>query len=202
MARFKIVPLFYSDDEGLAKEVLEVCRDSGFKEVEFLNRGEKSREVFSRIVNVGGVSLGAGTVKNGEDAEFFIDKGARFIVSPFFEEAVFSVCESKKISYIPGALTIAEINHCFKKTSSFVKVFPIDSLGGVKYIKSILSVLPDVPLLPSGGVGAVFEEIRSYKEVGCAGLGLGGSLISKELLSTKDMNLLKLRLDLLRGLLE
>ena len=128
------------------------------------------------------VIIGAGTVLNPEDARRCLDAGAQFLVTPGFNRATveFAARESKLI--MAGALTPTEVIEAWTAGSDFVKVFPCGQVGGAKYIKALKGPLPQIPLVPTGGVN--LNTAAEFIEAGAAALGIGGELVQSEALKS------------------
>ncbi|GII92337.1 bifunctional 4-hydroxy-2-oxoglutarate aldolase/2-dehydro-3-deoxy-phosphogluconate aldolase [Sinosporangium siamense] len=126
-----------------------------------------------------GVVAGAGTVRTAADAEAAIDAGARFLVTPTTVPAVLGLARAAGVPVACGALTPTEIDLAAGYGAAAVKVFPVAALGGPGYIRAVREPLDDVPLLPTGGVR--LADVPAYAGAGCAGVGVGGALVSAEL---------------------
>ena len=129
-----------------------------------------------------GILVGAGTVLNAEMARSCVDAGAEFLVSPGFDRGMveFAVREGKLV--MAGALTPTEVITAWEAGADFVKVFPCGNVGGAKYIKALRGPLPQIPLVPAGGVN--LETAGEFIEAGAAALGVGGELVSVEALKS------------------
>ena len=126
------------------------------------------------------VLVGAGTVLNKTMARQCADAGAQFLVTPGFDKS--TVVEAKKLGLLimAGALTPTEVMAAWNSGADFVKVFPCGNVGGATYLKALKGPLPDVPLVPTGGVN--LETAADYIRAGAAALGVGGELILKDAL--------------------
>jgi 2-dehydro-3-deoxyphosphogluconate aldolase/(4S)-4-hydroxy-2-oxoglutarate aldolase len=129
------------------------------------------------------VAIGAGTVLDAVTARQAILAGARFIVSPGFDQETVDVCSLYGAVVVPGAFTPNEILTAWKGGADIVKVFPAD-LGGPDYIKTIKEPLPQVELLPTRGID--FDTAAAYIKAGAIAVGAGGSLVSKALMAAGD----------------
>ena len=130
--------------------------------------------------------VGAGTVLDAETAQRCMDAGAEFIVSPGFDlETVGSVKRQDKLM-MAGALTPTEVITAWKAGSDFVKIFPCGNLGGPKYIKALKGPLPQVPMVPTGGV--TLETAADFIRAGADALGIGGELVSPTVLKSGDVS--------------
>ncbi len=128
------------------------------------------------------VLIGAGTVLNAEDARRCLDAGAQFLVSPGFNRATVELAARESKLIMAGALTPTEIIEAWTAGSDLVKVFPCGHVGGAKYIKALKGPLPQIPLVPTGGVN--LSTAAEFIEAGAAALGIGGELIQPEALKS------------------
>ena len=128
--------------------------------------------------------VGAGTVLDAETARRCMNAGAEFIVSPGFDPATVQLVKEQDKLVMAGALTPTEVITAWKAGSDFVKIFPCGNLGGPKYIKALKGPLPQVPMIPTGGVS--LETAADFIRAGAAALGIGGELISPSALKSGD----------------
>lgn len=119
--------------------------------------------------------IGAGTVLDLEDAKNAVQAGAAFLVTPNIDEEVIRWAKSEDIPIFPGAMTPTEIVKAWKAGATAVKIFPSASLG-IAYIKELMGPLDHIPMMAVGGVTE--ENIKQFINIGCYGLGIGGSLIN------------------------
>ncbi|MFC5451789.1 bifunctional 4-hydroxy-2-oxoglutarate aldolase/2-dehydro-3-deoxy-phosphogluconate aldolase [Paenibacillus aestuarii] len=119
--------------------------------------------------------IGAGTVLDLEDAKRAVGAGASFLVTPNLEEEVIHWAKNEDIPIFPGAMTPTEIVKAWKAGATAVKVFPSASLG-IAYIKELMGPLSHIPMMAVGGVTEA--NIKQFLEIGCYGLGIGGSVIN------------------------
>ncbi len=124
--------------------------------------------------------VGAGTVMDAATAQRCIDAGAEFIVSPGLDVPTieFALAEHKLI--ITGALTPTEVIAGWKAGADFVKIFPCSAVGGAKYIKALRGPLPQIPLVPTGGVN--LDTAAGFILAGASALGVGGELLRADAL--------------------
>ncbi|MGH9523842.1 MAG: bifunctional 4-hydroxy-2-oxoglutarate aldolase/2-dehydro-3-deoxy-phosphogluconate aldolase [Terriglobales bacterium] len=130
------------------------------------------------------VLVGAGTVLDAATAQKCVDAGAQFLVSPGFDAQTVAWAVEHKILIAAGALTPTEVFTAWKAGSDFVKVFPCANVGGAKYIKALRGPLPQVPLIPTGGVN--LETAADFLKAGSAALGVGGELVLADALKAKQ----------------
>ena len=127
--------------------------------------------------------LGAGTVLNRKMAEKCADAGAQFLVTPGFSKPVVAAAHKLDVIVMAGALTPTEVMAAWEAGADFVKIFPCANVGGAGYIKALKGPLPEVPLVPTGGVN--LETAAAYIHAGSAALGIGGELVSKKALQER-----------------
>ena len=128
------------------------------------------------------VLIGAGTVLDVETARRCLDAGAQFLVSPGLNLPTVELAVREKILIMAGALTPTEVITAWNAGSDFVKIFPCGQVGGAKYIKALKGPLPQIPLVPTGGVN--LNTAAEFIEAGAAALGIGGELVQAEALKS------------------
>ncbi|GMA51413.1 2-dehydro-3-deoxy-phosphogluconate aldolase [Alicyclobacillus contaminans] len=130
-----------------------------------------------------GLTVGAGTVLDGETAERAIAHGAVFLVTPCIRADVIETARKHRVPVITGTLTPTEIWTAYELGSTYVKVFPAGSLGPA-YIRDVMGPLGHVPLVPSGGV--TLDNARSFLDAGAIAVGVGSALTDRKLLENHD----------------
>lgn len=130
------------------------------------------------------VLLGAGTVLDTESARAAILAGAEYIVSPTVNRKVISLCNRYDKLIMTGAFTPTEILTAWESGADVVKVFPAD-VGGPEYLKSVHGPLPQIRLMPTGGVN--LDTIKPFLKAGACAVGLGGALVESKAIANNDM---------------
>jgi len=133
---------------------------------------ELIREVARRVTDA---LVGAGTVLDPGAAHACIDAGARFVVSPALNLETIAACREAGVAVLPGALTPTEVLTAWNAGADLVKVFPANALGGPSYIKSLKAPLPEIGLVPTGGVN--LQTAKDFIKAGAAALGVGADLV-------------------------
>ena len=121
------------------------------------------------------ILIGAGTVLDPETARACILAGARFIVSPALNLKTVELCRRYSVPVIPGALTPTEVVTAWEAGADVVKVFPCNALGGARYLKSLKAPLPQIELIPTGGVS--LSTAAEFLAAGAFALGVGADLV-------------------------
>jgi len=119
--------------------------------------------------------VGAGTVLDPETARACILSGAQFVVSPALRRETIACCRRYGIPIFPGALTPTEVLTAWEAGADMVKVFPCSALGGASYIKALKAPLPQVDLIPTGGVN--LQTAADFIKAGSTALGVGAVLV-------------------------
>jgi 2-dehydro-3-deoxyphosphogluconate aldolase / (4S)-4-hydroxy-2-oxoglutarate aldolase len=181
-----IVPVVRASSSREACIAAEAVCKGGIPIVEITMTVPGAIEVIRELTKSCGneVLIGAGTVLNATDAIRCLDAGAQFLVSPGFNRATVELATRESILIMAGALTPTEVIEAWTAGSDFVKVFPCGQVGGAKYIKALKAPLPQIPLVPTGGVN--LSTAAEFIEAGAAALGIGGELIHPEPLKSNQ----------------
>lgn len=129
------------------------------------------------------VLLGVGSVLDAETARKAIEAGAQYVVSPNTSRAVIDVAHDADRPALPGAFTPNEIVHAWELGGDLIKVFPA-TLGGLEYIKAVRAPLPQIPLVPTGGIDE--HNLADFFCAGVAAVGVGTALVNKTLVAAGD----------------
>jgi len=132
----------------------------------------------------------AGEVIDSETARAAMLAGAEFIVSPVVKPDVIQCCKRYGKPVMPGAMTPTEILTAWEAGADVVKIFPAN-IGGPGYLKAVKAPLPQVRLMPTGGVN--LETLTDFMEAGACAVGLGSSLVTREILASGNMDHLRER---------
>jgi len=172
-----IVPVVRASSPREACLAAEAVCKGGIPIVEITMTVPGAIEVIRELAKSCGaeVLIGAGTVLNAAEAQRCLDAGAQFLVSPGFNRATVDLAVRESTLIMAGALTPTEIIEAWTAGSDLVKVFPCGQVGGAKYIKALKGPLPQVPLVPTGGVN--LTTAAEFIEAGAAALGIGGELV-------------------------
>ncbi len=130
------------------------------------------------------ITIGAGTVTSLEQAEQAIAAGARFVVSPVLCPGLVAHCHEHGVVCMIAGLTPTELFQAWQAGADFVKLFPAGAVGGPAYLRNVLAPLPELPLVPTGGV--TWENFREYLEAGARAVGLGSALVPKTMVRQRD----------------
>ncbi|MCS0543188.1 bifunctional 2-keto-4-hydroxyglutarate aldolase/2-keto-3-deoxy-6-phosphogluconate aldolase, partial [Aeromonas veronii] len=121
------------------------------------------------------VVIGAGTVLDATTARIAILAGAQFVVSPSFDEETAKLCNLYQIPYMPGCMTITEMKRALESGADIIKLFPGNAFGP-DFVKAVKAPLPQVNIMPTGGVS--LDNIDQWINNGCVAVGVGGNLVA------------------------
>jgi 2-dehydro-3-deoxyphosphogluconate aldolase/(4S)-4-hydroxy-2-oxoglutarate aldolase len=195
LSQQKLLPLYYHESAEVSVEILKALYEAGIRIVEYTNRGEKALDNFKILrktvdKKMQELQLGIGTIKTKKGAKKFMEAGADFIVCPTMNEEVADMVHHEGLLWIPGCLTTTEIANAEEAGATIVKIFPGNILGS-SYISAIKEIFPDLKFMPTGGVEAEENNLRSWFDAGVVAVGMGNKLISKEIMLQQDYGGLK-----------
>jgi len=184
IGRQRIIGVIRVLETEVAVEAAHAVAEGGITIVEIAATVPQFEKVIEQLSRRPEMLVGAATLLNGSDARAAIEAGASFLVSPVFVPEVWEIARDNQIFYLPGVATPSEVFTLLRMGFEVVKVFPASYLGGPQYIRSLLAVMPDARLVPTGGISS--SNVREYFSAGAFGVGVGSSLLPKELLDARD----------------
>ncbi|HEY8340622.1 MAG TPA: bifunctional 4-hydroxy-2-oxoglutarate aldolase/2-dehydro-3-deoxy-phosphogluconate aldolase [Egibacteraceae bacterium] len=171
----RVVAVVRHDSAEHARAIATSCLVGGLRAVEITFTTPAAAAVIADLVaeDVDGAVIGAGTVLRVSDVTAAAAAGARFLVSPVTDPDVLAAGRRAGLLTIPGALTPTEIGVARAHGARLVKLFPAGTVGP-SFVTAIASVLPDVRLLPTGGVGEA--DVEAWLQAGAGAVGIGSQL--------------------------
>jgi 2-dehydro-3-deoxyphosphogluconate aldolase/(4S)-4-hydroxy-2-oxoglutarate aldolase len=163
----------------------EAIRSGGITAIEVTLTTPGALAVIEQAVRHFGelVAFGAGTVLDAESVRAAILAGAQFIVAPTLKAEVIELCHRYSVPVFPGVYTPTEILTAWEWGADMVKVFPA-SVGGPGFIKAVKAPLPQIEIVPVGGVN--LSNTADFIRAGASAVGVGGELLDSKLLETQD----------------
>ncbi|HJF87522.1 MAG TPA: bifunctional 2-keto-4-hydroxyglutarate aldolase/2-keto-3-deoxy-6-phosphogluconate aldolase [Companilactobacillus farciminis] len=172
-----VVAVIRGKDMETAYRTAISCIIGGIKSIEVTFTAPNADKIISKLKSDyphdDSLAIGAGTVLEPVSARIAIMAGADFIVSPTFNKDVALMCNLYGIVYMPGCMTVTEIQTAISYGSDIVKVFP-GSVLGMNYISAVKAPLPQVNIMPTGGVS--LENMKDWFAKGVVAVGAGSSL--------------------------
>ena len=173
-----IVPVVRASSTQQAILAAEAVASGGIPIVEITMTVPGAIEAIAHLTrSAGHVLVGAGTVLDAATALRCLEAGAEFLVSPGFDAEMVQIAREHAKVVMAGALTPTEVITAYKAGSDFVKIFPCGNVGGPGYIRALKAALPQIPMVPTGGVN--LATAADFLRAGAAALGIGGELVSR-----------------------
>src|SRR5829696_3160401 len=172
-----VIPVVRATSADEAMRAIDAIREGGISVLEITMTVPGAVKVIEEVSNRYGKDalVGAGTVLDPEAAQACISSGAQFIVSPALNVETIACCRRLDIAVMPGALTPTEVVQAWNAGADFVKVFPAGAVGGPSYLKALKAPLPQIELVPTGGVS--LKTAADFIRAGAAALGVGADLV-------------------------
>ncbi|WP_077302585.1 bifunctional 4-hydroxy-2-oxoglutarate aldolase/2-dehydro-3-deoxy-phosphogluconate aldolase [Virgibacillus pantothenticus] len=174
-----IIAVVRGDKKGEALQTSHAIVAGGIKGIELAFTVPQANEVIRELVEFyhdnSNIIVGAGTVLDAFTARLAIVAGAQYIVSPSFDKATAEVCNLYQIPYIPGCMTITEMQKAITSGVDIIKLFP-GSVYDPSILKAIKAPMPQLNIMPTGGVN--LTNMIDWFNAGAIAVGVGGSLLA------------------------
>ncbi|AOV08618.1 bifunctional 4-hydroxy-2-oxoglutarate aldolase/2-dehydro-3-deoxy-phosphogluconate aldolase [Sporosarcina ureilytica] len=174
-----VVAVVRANSQEEALGISEACVKGGIKGIEITFTVQGAEEIIRNLAanyqSNPDVVIGAGTVLDAVTARIAILAGAKFIVSPCFDQETAELCNLYQVPYMPGCMTITEMKEALKSGVDIIKLFPGNTFGP-DWIKGVKAPLPQVNIMPTGGVD--LDNVEKWIQNGCVAVGVGGSLVA------------------------
>ena len=185
-----IIAIIRADNPSQLIKVAQSLKDGGIKAIEVTMTTPSALEVIKEVSSEFGdeIMVGVGSVLDPETARMAILSGSEFVVCPVLNKEVIGVCNRYAKISIPGAYTPTEILSAWEQGADLVKVFPAD-VGGPRYIKSIKAPLPQISLVPTGGVN--LDNASDFIKAGASVIAVGSSLVNRKLIDAEQFDIIR-----------
>ena len=176
LERAGIVAVIRMKDPARLRAVVDAIAEGGVRAREITMSVPGAVELIREIAPTlpPGFVFGAGTVLDADTVARVVDAGAQFVVSPVFRREVIDACRARDVAALPGCFTPTEILDAWDAGADIVKVFPATALGP-SYLKDVRAPLPQVKLMPTGGV--TVENAGDWIRAGAVAVGVGSNLL-------------------------
>ncbi len=189
LKKYRLIAVIRTDNLDLGLKMAAAMVKAEVKFIEIAWNSYQSDQLITKInQEFPHCWVGVGTILNLQNLEVAIASGAKFIFSPHINYDLIQGAIKAKIPIIPGALSPTEIVTAFNYGATCVKVFPVKSLGGVDYIKSLQPPLGNIPLIPTGGVTP--DNALNFIKAGAIAIGLSSQLFPPELILNENWALI------------
>ncbi len=181
----RIVAVVRLERYDQAVAVAQALLEGGISAIEFTLTGSGAFEAIAETRSALGAAaqIGVGTVLTPEAADDAIGAGAQFVVTPALRPSVIAACRSRGVPILCGALTPTEVLTAHEAGADAIKIFPARAVGP-QYLRDLLAPLPQLLLVPTGGIDS--GNARAYLDAGAAAVGIGGKLVSAEAVANGD----------------
>ena len=185
-----LIPVVRAESSDLAMRAVEALKAGGLDVLEVTMTVPGAIEVIRALAagSAEEILIGAGTVLDPETAQACIQAGAQFIVSPALNEETIELCRDRDVAIFPGALTPTEVVRAWTSGADAVKVFPAGAVGGASYLKALKAPLPQIELIPTGGVS--LKTAADFIKAGAMALGVGADLVDPQALRESNSALI------------
>lgn len=181
----QLIAVIRLDDLSAAVPLARALAAGGVTTLEFTYTNRAAGTAIDEVRAALGdeVTIGAGTILDAETARAALLAGAQFVVTPTTRPATIELCRRYATPIVCGALTPTEILTAWESGADYVKVFPA-SLGGPAYLKDLLAPLPQLKLIPTGGVSEA--NAAAFLQAGAVALAVGGELVKRDEVARRD----------------
>jgi len=185
-----LIPVVRAESADQAMRAVEAIKAGGVDVLEVTMTVPGAVGVIEQLAKAYGAEalIGAGTVLDPETARACIQAGAQFIVSPALNEETIAFCRENDVAVFPGALTPTEVVRAWNAGADAVKVFPAGAVGGASYLKALKAPLPQIELIPTGGVS--LKTAADFIKAGAMALGVGADLVDTKALREGNAELI------------
>jgi 2-dehydro-3-deoxyphosphogluconate aldolase/(4S)-4-hydroxy-2-oxoglutarate aldolase len=185
-----VIPVVRVSSAQEAMDVSDAIKEGGVSLIEITMSVQGAIDVIKELTRKykDEIIMGAGTILDPETGRAALLAGAQFIVSPTLNLDLIHLAHRYSAVVIPGAMTPTEILSAWNAGADMVKVFPAAQLGGPEYLKALKGPLPQILLVPTGGVN--LQNAGAFIKAGAAALGVGGELVDKKAVKEKKFNVI------------
>ena len=183
LARERVVAIIRAKDQRTAAEAMEAAVRGGIRVLEFTLNTPGALELVSTFAARDDLTVGAGTVLRPADVDFAVRAGARFLVSPVYDEAVATAAGRARLPLIPGCSTPTELWRAHSAGIEVLKLFPAPA-DGPGWVRATLGPMPFLRIVPTQGVDA--NNASAWIAAGCLAVASGAYLFSPQALAAQD----------------
>jgi len=180
-----VVAVIRADSSAQLLNICTALADGGVTGMEITMTTPNALEAIKEVTTTLGsrIYMGVGSVIDATTARLAILAGAEFVVTPITKEEIIRCCNRYSKPIVCGAYTPTEALNAYELGADFIKIFPADGLGP-NYIKAIKAPMPQLQIIPTGGVDV--NTCADFIKAGCAAVAAGSSLLKKDLVEKQD----------------
>lgn len=197
LKKHRAIAVIRAPEIELGRKMALAAASGGMQLIEITWDSPRCAELISQLrVQLPNCIIGTGTLLNQSQVKEAIMAGAQFLFAPHVDPLMIKAAVESGLPIIPGALTPTEIVSAWQWGATCVKVFPVQSVGGVNYIKSLQGPLSQIPLIPTGGI--TLDNAEDFLDAGALAVGLGAQLFPKHLVASGNWEAISQKADRLR----
>lgn len=184
-----VVAIIRMPDPAALRAVVDALAEGGVRALEVTMTVPRAIELIKEIAPTlpADFLFGAGTLLDPETVHRAVDAGAQFIVSPVFRPDVIKAAHEDGVPVMPGCFTPTEILSAWEMGADVIKVFPATSVGP-GYLKDIRGPLPQIKLMPTGGVS--IDNVGDWLRAGAVAVGVGSAIVDTRAIAAKQFNVI------------
>lgn len=192
LSKYHLIAVIRSPNLQLGEKMAIAMAEGGVKFIEITWNSEQPAQLIKILrAKLPNCYIGAGTIINQENFNQALDAGIQFAFSPHFDSQLLTLAHQHQIPFIPGTMSPTEIIKAWLAGASAVKVFPIQPLGGIEYIKTIRAPLNQIPMIPTGGIK--LSQTEAFIQAGAIAVGLSSDLFPQNLIQQQQWHLISQR---------
>ena len=197
LKKHRAIAVIRTSDMEVARKMALAAASGGMQLIEITWNSARAAELISQLrVQLPNCIIGTGTLLSQSQVKEAIMAGAQFLFAPHSDPLMIKAAVESGLPIIPGALTPTEIVSAWQWGATCIKVFPVQSAGGVSYIKNLQGPLSQIPLIPTGGI--TIENAKDFLEAGALAVALGTQLFPKQLVTSGNWEAISQRAACLR----
>lgn len=180
LQRTRAIAVIRTSQIAQGQQMAKAVAAGGMELIEITWNSDRPEQLIAQLrAELPKCKIGTGTLLTPEQLKAAIVAGAEFLFTPHVDPSMIQIATERSIPIVPGALSPTEIVTAWTAGASCVKVFPVQAVGGVNYIKSLQGPLRQIPLIPTGGVTR--ENAQKFLTAGAIAVGLSSQLFPPEL---------------------
>jgi len=179
----KIVAIIRLPSSAPVFNTAMALKEGGIKAIEITMGTPNALGEIEKLAKQEGVLTGVGSVTDPQMVEEAINAGAQYIVTPATQKAVIQKAHNMGKPVLSGALSPTEILQAYQWGADIIKLFPAN-IFGMPYFKAVKAPMPDIPIMPTGGI--TIENAAEWLSAGAVALGVGSTLVNKQLIDKND----------------
>lgn len=193
----RAIAVIRASRSSLGYQMAQAAASGGMLLIEITWNSDRAAELISQLRReLPSCIIGTGTLLTPAQLQQAIAAGAQFLFTPHVNSTLIAAAVEAGVPIVPGALSPTEIVTAWQAGASSVKVFPVEAVGGAKYIKSLQGPIGQIPLIPTGGV--TLENAKEFLKAGAVAVGLSGELFPSSFVVAENWEAIAKRANTLR----